>query len=195
MMKKILFQLTLSFALLIFGALNTQAQSSDSTPSKTTFNNQTMVAQVGIGLGGYANTYSSQTPIISAAFEKAYKEKIGPGYLGIGGQIGYKSATYDYGSVGFRYNWKYRYTMLAARALYHPDFISIDNFDVYGGLTLGMYFLRFSSNDDLFVNYNSNHVLLGAVVGAKYYFTEQLAAYAELGYGLGYLNVGIAYKL
>jgi hypothetical protein len=31
-------------------------------------------------------------------------------------------------------------------------------------------------------------------VGARYYFNDNLAGMAELGYGVAYLNLGIAYK-
>ncbi|MEO1514459.1 MAG: hypothetical protein AAFV95_05580 [Bacteroidota bacterium] len=159
------------------------------------FDNNTMVAQAGFGLGGYSHNYSSQTPVISLAFEKGFKEDIGPGNIGIGGQLGYKSGRYDYSSFESRYSWTYRYIMAAGRAVYHPDFAQSEKFDAYAGLTLGLYFLDFGSNDIGVAGYNRTHLLLGAVVGCKYYFTDKVGAYAELGYGLGYLNLGVAYKL
>ena len=185
-MKNTFFQLALLFSLTFAWAVQAQGQAQ--------FDNSTMVAQAGIGLGGYSNNYSSQTPVMSIAFEKGFKEDVGPGNIGIGGQIGYKSGRYDYNFWDTRYSWTYRYTMIAARAVYHPDFAQSEKFDAYAGLTLGMYFLSFGSNDDAVTDYNSSHLLLGAVGGCKYYFTENIGAYAELGYGLGYLNFGVAYK-
>jgi hypothetical protein len=32
-------------------------------------------------------------------------------------------------------------------------------------------------------------------VGGRYYFNDNLAAMAELGYGIAYLNIGVAFKL
>jgi hypothetical protein len=32
-------------------------------------------------------------------------------------------------------------------------------------------------------------------VGARYYFTESIAAFAQVGYGIAYLTLGVSFKL
>ena len=41
---------------------------------------------------------------------------------------------------------------------------------------------------------SASYLEFGGFVGGRYYFSPNLAAQAELGYGLGILNIGIAYK-
>jgi len=38
-------------------------------------------------------------------------------------------------------------------------------------------------------------MMYGFYGGARYFFNPKMAVYAELGYGFGYLNLGISYKL
>ncbi len=64
------------------------------------------VLTAGLGIGGHwgaYGTYSSQSPGIGIAYEKATSIDVGPGVLGLGGYLGYKSlaarernGVYDY---------------------------------------------------------------------------------------------------
>ena len=36
---------------------------------------------------------------------------------------------------------------------------------------------------------------LGAYLGARYFFTEQIGAFAELGYTIAFLNLGVTFTL
>jgi hypothetical protein len=42
---------------------------------------------------------------------------------------------------------------------------------------------------------SASYLEFGLFIGGRYYFSPKLAAQVELGYGLGILNIGIAYKL
>lgn len=145
------------------------------------------VVQGGIGLGGWSGTYTSQTPILSGTFMMGVRDDLGPGNLSVGGSIGYKHAAWN--------AWSYNYTFISGRAAYHPHFINSDKIDVYGGLSLGIYHLNWDAGNSEYVNdLSATDVAWSLFVGGRYMFTENLGAYAELGYGLGWLNLGVAYQ-
>lgn len=163
----------------------------------------------GIGVGGHYgvyNSYTSQTPAIGLSYDYGFKEGVGPGLITLGGYVGFKKLTYkssdyyDYGyNQNFYYKWTWTYFIVGARGTY--QYSVSDKFDVYGGLLLSMNFSSFKneSNDPYWNNYNYNYggsnLGLTAFCGARYGFTENLGAFAELGYGISYLTLGIGYKL
>jgi len=72
----------------------------------------------------------------------------------------------------------------------------VDKLDTYGGLMLG-----YNSNSWKWHGTGVETVDLGGsglgfslYAGGRYYFSEKFAAIAELGYGISYLNLGIAIK-
>ena len=153
----------------------------------------TTIVQAGIGLGGWTTAYTtSETPLLSATFEKGIKDDFGPGNLSIGGTIAYKSGR----SNGLGYHWNYNYTAIAGRATWHPHFINSEKWNVYTGLSLGLHRAAVQSDfTDFDLAVSETSLVLAAYVGARYYFNENWAAYTELGYGLGALNIGVAYKI
>jgi len=72
----------------------------------------------------------------------------------------------------------------------------IDKLDTYGGLGIGLQYTHYSAGY-YWSGYSSSHAGLNAgfFLGARYYLTQRLAAFGEVGYGLGYLTVGVAFKL
>lgn len=158
----------------------------------TIINQQSIVVQAGVGLGGYGYANGSGLPLLNVSFEKGLPQRLGPGYVGVGGYLGYKTSTYKYGG---EYRWTYTDVLLAARGAWHPDFAHSEKLDGYVGLAVGVNLYRFNSTDDDYFDATHTSVLWGGYLGGRYMFTDQLGAYGELGYGLGYLNVGIVYKL
>lgn len=84
-------------------------------------------------------------------------------------------------------------TTYGARASYYlNDVIDIENpdLDVYAGL--GLYYRNFSVSGSSF-NWGSG--VYGAFhAGARYYFADNIGAYAELGNNWGWLNAGVSIK-
>jgi len=79
---------------------------------------------------------------------------------------------------------------IGARGMYHFNFL--DNLDLYAGLNLG-YVIQ-TSNQTQYSG--SSFFLWGFNTGARYFFTENLGAYLELGYsGLNYISTGVTFKL
>jgi hypothetical protein len=149
------------------------------------------VVNLGFGIGGFAGAYGSGGIAITGGYENAVTENIS-----LGGVVGYSSSTQD---VISGYGWKYTYFLIGARGAYHYDLLHNPNIDTYGGILLGYNIVSASAtgtNTFGFGNYaaSASYMEFGFFAGARYYFNPNLAVQAELGYGLGFLNVGIAYK-
>jgi hypothetical protein len=122
--------------------------------------------------------------------------------ISLGGAIGYTSSSYEYpyvilGRAG-EYKWKYTYISIAARGSYHVP-LDVEKVDVYGGIDLGYNIVSSSFEGDATlrtgaVSASGSYLFWGIHAGGRYYFTRNLAAFGELGYGFGIFNVGIAMK-
>jgi len=68
---------------------------------------------------------------------------------------------------------------------------------VYGGVSLG--YSITSTNYDYgsfgFSDPYPNRVLFGLHAGARYFFAERVAGFAELGFGQAVLAIGVTFKL
>lgn len=156
---------------------------------------------LGLGLGSSIGNYSgSQTPAISLQYEKALWDVGGPGVISLGGYLGYKAFKYSGNSGSFKYSQKWNYTIIGLRSAYHYNGINADNLDVYGGLMLSYNILKYKYSDNSGSNsFNGGNYGSAAgltlFVGGRYFFSDKVAAFAELGYGVSYLTLGLTFKL
>ena len=166
------------------------------------FEKGTNVVSAGIGLGGHfgSYTYGSQTPGLSVQYERGIWDVGGPGVISLGGYAGIKSYKYSGSSGGYHFDEKWNYTVIGARSAYHYNALNNDKFDVYGGLMLSYNILSYKYSDNsgssVFKGSGSYGSNLGfsAFVGGRYLFTDNIGAFAELGYGVSYLTLGVAFK-
>lgn len=168
-----------------------------STLSAQQFVKGTNVISAGVGLGSSLGSFSrsSQTPALSLSYEKGVWDIGGPGVISLGGYLGRKS--YKYSGSGYVEKWGY--TIIGIRSAYHYNGIKSDKFDVYGGVMLSYNILNYTFKDN-----NGNNVNGGGnygsgtgftlYAGGRYFFSSNIAAFAELGYGVSYLTLGLAYK-
>lgn len=158
------------------------------------------VLNLGVGfLGGYSYAgYNgvTATPALSAYYEKIYKQ-LGPGKLGLGGGLEYKSVSYNYSFGGYKATWSY--LILAFRATYHPDFLKTENLDTYGGIALG--YSTVTYKDTYYDQYAGGYAYSypsafypSFFVGARFYFTPKFGAFAEVGSGITYMKIGLNLK-
>lgn len=183
-MKKLL----VLFAIVILTAISTAAQ-------EPSFVKGDKVVNVGVGLGSnlYSGTdYYTLIPPISGSIEVGVADEIAEkGAIGVGGYLGFSSYKYNYGGSG----WKTSNIILGARGNFHYPFV--DKLDTYAGLMMGYsiltnsYFGSYSEED---YSGASSGLQWSLFIGARYYFKENIAAMAELGYGVSVLNIGIAFK-
>ena len=171
-----------------------------SLSAQEAFTSDDMVVNVGAGFGWYSYGFGATSiPAISLSLEKGIKE-IDFGTLSVGGIVGYKKATYSWLSGYEDYAWTD--IIVAARGALHVDLFDNDKIDTYGGVAIGLRFQSYKHYDlvDLYssqwksVTTTSTNPLFALYVGGRYYFTNNFGAFGEVGYGLGYLTLGLSYK-
>jgi hypothetical protein len=156
------------------------------------FEKGTNVVSIGVGLGSSLSYYSgsNQTPGLSLQYEKGVFPISDIGVISLGGYLGYKSYNYKYSG----YKDKWTYTIIGARSAFHLTKIAVDKLDLYGGLMLSYNNLKYKSSSGY--NYGSYGSTAGltAYVGGRYFFTDNIGAMVELGYGVSYLTLGASLK-
>jgi len=154
------------------------------------FNKGTNVINAGVGLGGSYNIYASptQSPVISASFERGIWEVPGPGVVSLGAYLGFK--TYKYSN-----NDKWSYTIIGFRGAYHYNGLEVDNLDVYGGVMASYNLLSY--DDNVYGGFGSygSRPSATAYVGGRWYFAENFGVFVEAGYGVAYLTAGISFRI
>ena len=162
--------------------------------SAQSFRKGTTTANVGIGLGTGLGGLGKSRPAISASFDHGVWETGGPGVISIGGYVG--NTGYKYSDLGYTAKWNY--VVVGARGAYHYNgFTSAPKLDVYGGAMLAYNIVKYSSDgDDMSLSNNySSGIGLSGFLGSRWFFSENMGGYAELGFGVSVLNIGITFKL
>lgn len=174
-MKKIVLILTGSF----FLGTNVQAQNG-------AFKKADKLLNIGVGIN---SPYDRGIPL-GASFEKGITDNIS-----VGVNVDYLSSNYRFGSLKLNFTTIY----LAARGSYHfNNLLKIKNekIDVYAGPSLGYRIFSWKDNSDnsLSSAYGSG-LYLGVHVGGKYYFTDKIGVFAEVGdVGSTNARLGVAFK-
>jgi hypothetical protein len=218
-MKKIISVFT---AILVFLSLTITAQnkknkntSSSAGDGSKCFGAGTKVINLGVGfLGagyyrynrGHGYSYRS-SPAFSLSYEQGLPSKLGPGYLGLGAYLGYKTASYRYDNYYYKgdkyfYSHRWTYIFIAARAAYHPEPLIFQKGEVYFGGVLGVRIQTYNYEnnspdpDKDYYRASGGTVYPGysLFVGGRYYFTNSVGAFAEIGYGISYLTLGLSFK-
>lgn len=156
---------------------------------------------LGLGLGGgvsydyFGNITSSPTLLVT--FDHGVLDDLGPGNLGIGGIVAFKTASSTY-LTNYKASWTN--VIIGIRGTWHLTLLADknDKFDPYGGITTGLRFnsyrnTYYKSNPQFIDPYNNRNVypVIGAFVGAKYNFAKNFGAFAELGYDISFFRGGI----
>jgi hypothetical protein len=155
------------------------------------------VVNVGLGFGNplYSGPgYKISVPPLSISFEQGIKDGIlDKGIIGVGGYLGYAANKYE--TISGASGYKYSDLVVAARGAFHYPLV--DKLDSYAGLTFG-YNIHTSRSYGTASGIDPNSsggITYGICIGGRYYFNDKYAAMAELGYGLTWLNLGVAIKL
>lgn len=168
-----------------------------SSNAQNTFNKGDKVLNLGLGLGNTLYTgsnYTSSFPPVSASFEVGVKDELfdDKSSLGIGGYLGYTGAKWEYMDWG----WDYSSIIVGARGALHYQLI--DRLDSYTGLMLGYNIVssKMFGSGGLWDNYSTSAsgITYSWFLGGRYYFSDNFAGLLELGYGISYVNIGIALK-
>ncbi len=154
---------------------------------------ESSILHVGIGLGNQLALSGAESglPPLSASLDYPVTDAItAGGYLGYTGfevPLGFGEAKY-----------KYSYIIIGARGTYHLD-IGPEKFDPYAGLMLSYNVVNAKLTDGGGLPGATAGAASGvgfsALVGANYNFSEKMGAFAELGYGIAWLTLGLSVNL
>lgn len=142
----------------------------------------------GIGLGSYGLSGTGGIPI-TASYEHGFTKNI--------------SAGVNLGFIQRKYadSWKYTYVIFGGRGSYHfNELMNISNpkLDVYAGA--GIFYRRYSfkylhdSVEDEMYDSKGGDIDFDLHAGGRYMFKEGFGAFAELGYGISPLQIGVTLK-
>ena len=154
------------------------------------FHKGTTAINVGVGLGSYYNSLS--IPPLSVSLDYGVADNLingNNGSISVGGFAGYAASSYS-SSV---YKTTYSYISLGGRGAFHYQFAP--KLDTYAGLMVSYDIASASSN-----NVDTSWVATSGInwtlfLGGRYFFTEKIGGFAELGYGFYNLNLGVTFKL
>jgi hypothetical protein len=87
----------------------------------------------------------------------------------------------------------YHFYQLIADKLHNPKKMHADKLDIYTGFSIGA--AMNAGHVDGFPSQNPSFApFMGLHLGIRYYVTQHLSVYGELGIGQSYFNTGITYK-
>lgn len=181
--------------------------------SAQSFDKGTTAVNLGIGLGGYRYSYLtgyssnySVSPAMNASIEHGVGY-LGDAVIGIGGYLGYKTAKYEYtnnySNRSYHYDRRWTNTVVGLRgSVHYNEFHSNDQLDLYAGLMLGYNIGSYKDKSTYTYNgvvtdYNENlknttsFFTYSTYIGGRYFFTESIGAYLELGWGVTAINLGL----
>jgi hypothetical protein len=185
--------------LLFFAAIFLVSQFNFSQDLPVVKGDKIINAGIGFGSALYSGTgWSSTIPPLSVSFEQIIMDEvIDKGLIGVGGYVGYASYKWEYNYMGYDWGYKYSNFILGARGTFHYPLIK--KLDTYTGLMIGFEVVSAKEFGDIDPLYSYDVSQSGLVwswyAGGRYFFNEKWAGMLELGYGITYLNLGVALKL
>ncbi len=141
-----------------------------------------LVINAGIGFGTTFSTFGANFGLPFGANVEYGITDLETGSIGLGGDFGISSGS------------GVTMTTFGARGSYYfNDLFDIENpdLDVYSGL--GLYYRNFSISGTT-SNWGTG-VYAAFHAGVRYYFSDNIGGFAELGNNWGWLNLGVAIKL
>lgn len=146
----------------------------------------------GLGMANKYNVYPGFSPGVKVNFETGLWQA-GPGVVTLGGTFGYTFQSYRYGYIwGSNYNYASHNFIVAARSAWHHNW-GVEKLDTYAGVSAGVRFNINDHGDDPNNNIDDFGVKphFGGFVGAAYYFKPALGVFAEAGYDINFITIGL----
>jgi hypothetical protein len=165
------------------------------------FKNGDLNINAGIGLGYTYGFYSgaSSWPLLYVSGEKGVTEVANVGVVSVGALIAFKHISFS--DAVDNNNWSWNDLYVGGRGALHFSGLKVDKLDVYAGASLG---LRFYSYPTLVYNggydyslENKTHTTLffGLFGGGKYYLSDKIAVFGELGWDVAWIKLGVTIKI
>ncbi len=157
---------------------------------QSTFVSGDKVFNFGIGLGStyYNALYDNRIPALTGSFDVGVSDEVfEKGSIGVGGYLAYSSAR-------FLNDRRTTNLIIGGRGSFHYPLV--EKLDTYTGLLLGYNFTNAPYyNNYLGLDQLRSQIAVAWFAGVRYYFNDNIAGMAEIGYGIAYLTLGIAVKL
>ncbi|QIP12453.1 hypothetical protein G8759_07355 [Spirosoma aureum] len=153
--------------------------------TRSSHRSRAVYLNAGIGLATY---YGGGLPL-GVSVEVEAKNN-----FSIGGSIDYYRYNYGYYSSG------YNFVYAGARASYHlGEALNVQNnsFDPYVGASLGFRYAGGGAYSYSYYDYGSSYnsgVFIGLHLGARFMFAPKVGAFAEVGYGVSAVKLGLTAK-
>lgn len=214
-MKKIsLMASAILFSIAVSASEPLKTKKSASSSGGQCFDENSHVIGLGVSFGGVGyykygpgGSYT-RTPNFNITYEQPWKDRIGPGFLGVGAYASFQSDNYRYNYISgydgraYFYEHHHNYITVAGRAAYHWDVLNKDKAEVYGGVIIGarLSLYAYETNDpnpnrDTYRIANSfAYPAWGVFAGARWYFVKNVALFAEVGHGISYGTAGVNFK-
>lgn len=141
---------------------------------------------IGFGLDYGSLGNATASPALSISYLRGVANA-GPGTISVGGLVGYQSFSWQDGSDKATL----RHLYAGARGAYHYNFGS-HKLDAYAGLGLGVRVVSYSYSYVTDGATRGRQAELSGFVGARYFFSDKVGAFSELGYDMSYLKVGLS---
>ncbi len=128
--------------------------------------------------------------------EYLLSKDLGVGFVGM-----YSGYSEDYGFLGSSGKWSYSNIYILGMVTYHYDLFGSPSIDTYGAFNIGynVASASFKWNNNPYNLPQPSASVGGFVWGfsatMRYFFSPGMALTASAGYGLGYLQVGLDFKL
>lgn len=136
------------------------------------------------------------TMSLGAAVERVLTApgRLGPGTLGVGGSVDLYRYTQGFAGVG---DWSVTVIPIGGFANYHLHVASLPRLDPYVGLGLGFAHVRATARalgESVSESGRASGPFSSGQIGARWFFTPNLAAQVQTGWGIGDLAIGVSWK-
>lgn len=138
------------------------------------------------GLGGYGGY--NRGILLGASFEVGVAPNIT-----VGGFADYRRISFS-GITGLN-DYGVNYIYIGARGSYHfNELLSLptDKADLYAGIGLG--YLSANYDNAYFNGYNAGGIFVPIHIGGRYFFSEKIGGFAEIGSGVSLLKLGVTFR-
>jgi hypothetical protein len=161
--------------------------------SQEIFAKRDFVGHAGFGIGTYLSGtgFKVSIPPIVLSGDYGVADNLiagSNGSIGIGPYIAFMSTKSDFTS----YSVKSTFYVIGARGTFHYQFTN--DLDTYVGLMFAYKGVSHQFPAGQTYSGSSPGLLPGGFIGARYYFAPNIAAFAELGYGIAALELGVAFR-
>jgi hypothetical protein len=181
-MKKLFLMMT---AVVAVSVLSTSAKAQDINVTDVKGKN---FLNAGVGLGTFGFNGTGGLPV-TASFEHGFTDKVSAGvYLGMIQRKWYGDVTYNYKVIGVRGSYHFNEILK----------VTNDKLDLYGGASL--YYRGYSAKYELpgELGGGKEKVTSGGLsfalhAGTRYQFAKNIGAFAEVGYGVSPLQLGLSF--